>query len=113
MKVAHILRDDGDRSALVGTSELSGINASALARFDEVLLDHPDHPEDGQHHFAHDVAAVENDFGIVDLEDRSLGDDALGDGQQVAGISGQSIRVQGKQDVAGFEQADGGFELIA
>src|SRR3712207_4121444 len=71
-KLLHIFRADRGWPSLVETLGLPGVDASALACSDEVLLDHPDHAEDGQHHLAHDVAAIEGDLWVIDLEDGSL-----------------------------------------
>ena len=76
-KLLHLLRIDARRATLIQTLGLGRIDATTLPRSDEVLLDPADHPEDGQQHLAHNVAAVENDFGIVDLEDCTAFDDAL------------------------------------
>ena len=71
-KFPDIAGADRDRSSLADiATQLGYFDSSAPSCTDKVLLHHPDHPEQRQHHLGHDVAAVENDFGIVDLEDRA------------------------------------------
>jgi hypothetical protein len=78
-----------------------------------VLLHHSHEPEHGQHDLSHDVGAVERDGRVIDPQHRLLLNDALGDRQQVAGVAGETIRVERQQGVAFIEQAQGGFELVA
>lgn len=54
------------------SSRLRGFNATPLAGSDKVLLHHPDQSKNGQHHFSHDVCAIHDDGGIIDLEDNRV-----------------------------------------
>ena len=104
---------DGGRSPLIDPARFRGFDTSALACADEVLLDGADHAEQGEHDFAHHVGPVKDDLRIVDLEHGSAFDDSLTDGEQVGGIAGESVWVKGEKMIAGFEESQGCFELIA
>lgn len=112
-KLADLIGLDRRRSAFVETLGLAGFDASALTGFDEVLLDASHHAEDGEQHLAHHVGAIEGYLGIVDPEDGPTLDHAFSDGEEIGGISCQSVGMEDEKFVVTVEQADGSFKLVA